>query len=95
MSADVIMFRPKHTVNVSMDDGFLCLVCGRWLWTSEVEWSGRIGEALGHGREQFSFCPACGAEVLTKAEWAEQYPQDQGKTAAEIRKRIGFENLRE
>ena len=88
--AEILKFRPKFTVDVSMDDGFLCLVCGRWVITKEVEWSGRIGEAMGHGREQFSFCPSCGAQVITKGEWAEYYPQDQGKTASEIRRRLGW-----
>ena len=89
-AAEVLKFRPKYTVNVSRDDGFLCLVCGKWVLTNEVEWSGRIGELMGHGRKPFAFCPACGAQVITKEEWAEYYPQDQGKTASEIRRRLGW-----
>ena len=90
MSAEVLTFRPKHTMNVDSGDGFLCLVCGRWTIFGEVEWSGRIGEARGHGRIPFGFCPACGAEVLSPSEWAEEYPQDRGKTYQEIRRRLGF-----
>lgn len=89
MTAEVIQLRPKYTMNVDSGDGFLCLVCGKWTIFGEVEWAGRIGEASGHGRESFSFCPACGAEVLSIDEWADVFPQDQGKTTSEIRHRLG------
>lgn len=94
--ADVIPFvKYGYTMNMDSDDGFTCMVCGHWLYESETEWGDlfvcnpshpkRFGHM--HGRERFHFCPQCGAMVLTTEEWAEMYPQDQGKSIQEIARR--------
>lgn len=94
--ADVIPFvKYEHTLNMDSGDGFTCMVCGHWLYESETEWGDlfvcdpshpkRFGHM--HGREAFHFCPQCGAMVLTTKEWADVYPQDQGKSIHEIARR--------
>ena len=82
-----------HTLDVGEGDGFECMVCGHWLYESETEWGDlfvckpkRFGHI--HGTEPFRFCPHCGAMVLTPSEWAEAYPQDQGKTIWEVARRF-------
>lgn len=88
----------KHNFTMNMDTsgGFTCVACGYWTYVNEMEWGdlfvcdpshpNRFGHI--HGREPFRFCPNCGAMVVTTEQWADVYPQDQGKTLNEIAKRF-------
>ena len=88
--------RHKFTMNADAGDGFTCVACGHWTYINETEWGDlfvcnpsrpkRFGRM--YGREPFRFCPSCGAMVVTTEQWAEIYPQDQGKTLGEIAKRF-------
>lgn len=83
----------KFTMNMDTKGGFTCLACGHWTYLNETEWGDylvyapkRFGHM--HGREPFRFCPSCGAMIVTTEQWADIYPQDQGKTLNEIAKRF-------
>ena len=93
---EVIPFvKHGHTMNIAKGDGFHCMACGHWTWEPpETEWGDlfvcepkRFNGHI-HGREPWHFCSNCGAMILTLSEWADAYPQDQGKTTSEIEKRF-------
>jgi len=82
----------QHTIDTGDGDGFHCLICGHYvIYTNETEWGALNwrGLAFSHmrGTEPFHYCPNCGREILTQEQWIEKYPDDMGKTYAEIRKR--------
>ena len=93
VTAEVMPFHREFTMNIDTGDGFTCIACGHWLWENRTEWGDlyvvrpkRFGHM--HGTEKFNYCPNCGAMVLTMDEWAEMFPQDQGKTLFDIERRF-------